>query len=421
MRILIVDDDATVRTILRRILTKFFDVEVTEVSNGLEALKRLAVERFGVVFLDVVMPAMSGHEVLHAIRRSPEHARLPVIAVTGTTDEDAVREMLRLGVSDYLVKPFRPARVVERLSRLLQVREEGAEHLLEFPRHQLLELTPGTRVLLVDGDAEYRDFFAKHMASRCVVSVVAQGLEALERCMTDSPYAIFIGPEIGLLRSDLLAQKVRRLPRADVIRVIGLVPPALLKRHEKRSPFHAVLPRSFVGELFDQSLEPLLRQPDPLTGVLDVVPALKVAIIAGVEQACTSLLQMEMQFHADAAPSGAKGKIAVATVHIETSDGLPPLRLNIECGLKALRQIQARALVSANATEGGALLQVAEFVGDRIVQAMAERNVLAVAHTASIRTAATTADSEPDALSLPFRSTIGNATLRLSLRAETRA
>lgn len=421
MRVLIVDDDPTVRTVLRRILTRFFDIDVVEAQDGLEALTCLTREHFAIVFLDVAMPTMSGQEVLNAIRRSPQHARLPVIAVTATNDERSVREMLHLGVSEYLVKPLRPARVVERLERLLEARQEGREDDLEFPRRQLLELTPATRVLVVDGDAEYREFFTRHFGARCQVTAVADGLEALEQCLREPPYAVFIGPHIGLLRGDLLAQKLRRTPRADSIRMIGLVPPALVKRHDKRSPFHAVLPRTFVATVLDRSLQPLLRQPSRVTGVLDVVPQLKLTIISAVEQACSSVFNTEMQYSGDGPPGSSKGKVLLASVRVESSDGLPPVSLELECGAKALKLLSdPAAQASSPDGPGDALRSVIQFVADRVVQAMAEQSVIAVAHPPAVKSVTAKHRDELDSLALLFQSTIGHASMVLTLTAETR-
>ena len=417
MRVLIIDDERPIRVVLGRILTKYFTAaDVIEAEDGLEALTRLSEARFDIVFLDLGMPTISGEEVLKAIRRSSEHARLPVIVVTGMASPEKVLEVVKLGVADYLVKPFRPSRVVERLEKVLELRQEGSDDL---PRTQLLELTPATKVLLVDGDEEYREFFKRHMATRCQVTAVGDGLLALQRCRDEPPDAVFIGPEIGLLKGDLLAQTIRHLSQSGSTRMVGLVPPALVKRHQKRSPFHVVLPRTFVGSVLDQSLEMLVRQPNRIVTVLDLIPRLKLAMIAAVEQACTSSFHTEVQFRADAGTIGAKGKAVVASVRIEASDGVPPLLLEMGCSQKGLKQLRGKQHDAGTAE--AALCEVVAFVADRVVQAMGERQFVAMAHPVSAKTIVGVVGVEPDSMALPFGSTIGSATLLLTLRVEPHA
>ena len=77
---------------------------VTTASNGLEALKKLSMERFDGVFLDVKMPEMTGIEVLEEIRKTDKH--LPVIILTSSTSRDAAVASLARGANEFVLKPF---------------------------------------------------------------------------------------------------------------------------------------------------------------------------------------------------------------------------------------------------------------------------------------------------------------------------
>jgi DNA-binding response OmpR family regulator len=102
-RVLIVDDEDSVRTVLCTFLQRR-GYDVAEAENGPLALIRFVAFRPHLVLLDLRMPGMNGIEVLQKLR-DLDHS-LPVIMVTGVEDEDTARESIRLGACDYIKKPF---------------------------------------------------------------------------------------------------------------------------------------------------------------------------------------------------------------------------------------------------------------------------------------------------------------------------
>jgi two-component system chemotaxis response regulator CheY len=120
MRILVVDDDANVRSSIRRTLMRKPGAEVIEASDGMSALQILLSQRCDLVMLDVRMPVMDGIQTLRAIRRSPTHGNVPVVMLTGTADEALVLQAIKLGVIEYLVKPVAPTLLYDRVAKILQ-------------------------------------------------------------------------------------------------------------------------------------------------------------------------------------------------------------------------------------------------------------------------------------------------------------
>jgi two-component system, OmpR family, response regulator RegX3 len=119
--ILIVDDEASLRQTLARILQRAgFDVTTT--ATGDEALSLLSQHAFDMVYLDIRMPGMSGLEVLKIIHtKFPE---LPVILFTAQPDLNSAVEALRNGAIDYLLKPLKPQTIIDRTNSVLAHKEK---------------------------------------------------------------------------------------------------------------------------------------------------------------------------------------------------------------------------------------------------------------------------------------------------------
>jgi DNA-binding response OmpR family regulator len=119
-RILAADDDEHVRILVETKLSDEYDVEtVADGSSAWESLMDSASIRPALVILDVMMPEMDGFETLKRIRNHDELADLPVILLTSRGREADVVRALELGADDFVTKPFSPAELKGRVTRLL--------------------------------------------------------------------------------------------------------------------------------------------------------------------------------------------------------------------------------------------------------------------------------------------------------------
>jgi DNA-binding response OmpR family regulator len=118
-RILVVDDDALSRKMLRR-AAETQGYEVVDASTGAEALEALAGDQsFDAVLLDVVMPELDGYETLERIKADDAISHLPVIMISGVDDLASVVRCIEMGATDYLPKPFDAAILSARLKSSL--------------------------------------------------------------------------------------------------------------------------------------------------------------------------------------------------------------------------------------------------------------------------------------------------------------
>ena len=125
-KILLVDDEERLRTLVRDFLTRA-EMEVLEAGDGEEALELFfANPDIKVVLLDVMMPKLSGWQVLEEIRRV---SQVPVIMLTALADEQDQIRGFRLGVDEYVTKPFSPRVLVARVQALLKKKSAASEVL----------------------------------------------------------------------------------------------------------------------------------------------------------------------------------------------------------------------------------------------------------------------------------------------------
>jgi excisionase family DNA binding protein len=119
-RILVVDDEASIRDLLEKTLT-MADYAVDTAPDGRSALDRMRMFSYDLLITDLRMPGMDGLTVIREARRLK--ADLPVIIVTGFSTETSAIEALNLGVSSYLTKPFRVPQVLTKAAKALGAEE----------------------------------------------------------------------------------------------------------------------------------------------------------------------------------------------------------------------------------------------------------------------------------------------------------
>lgn len=118
MRVLIVDDFATMRRILKNILKQIGFKNIREAENGKAALKELKSEKFDLVLCDWNMPEMPGIELLNQVRSDVQLKDIPFVMVTAEAKKENILEAVKAGVSSYIVKPFTAETVSEKLKKI---------------------------------------------------------------------------------------------------------------------------------------------------------------------------------------------------------------------------------------------------------------------------------------------------------------
>jgi two-component system chemotaxis response regulator CheY len=125
MKILVVDDSSTMRRIIVNTLARLGYKDVVQAADGVEAWDALqANEDIGVVITDWNMPNMNGLELVKKIRAQDKYKLMPIIMVTTEGGKKEVIIALKAGVNNYIVKPFTPQVLKEKLEGVLGKNEE---------------------------------------------------------------------------------------------------------------------------------------------------------------------------------------------------------------------------------------------------------------------------------------------------------
>lgn len=124
-KILTVDDSKTIRMIVGRTFRPY-DCVVCEAGNGEEGLAAAAREKPDLIILDITMPVMDGVTMLGKLKENPELKGIPVIMLTAESGRENVAHVSKLGVSDYLVKPFKDEQLIEKAMRVIPLEKKAA-------------------------------------------------------------------------------------------------------------------------------------------------------------------------------------------------------------------------------------------------------------------------------------------------------
>ena len=118
IRVMVVDDQASMRAMIRRALQDFGFKDVRDKPTATEALPAIKADRVHLVISDYNMPEMDGLAFLEAVRKDEVLAKTVFIMLTGSSDREVVQKAAALGVNNYLVQPFAPASLKEKIERV---------------------------------------------------------------------------------------------------------------------------------------------------------------------------------------------------------------------------------------------------------------------------------------------------------------
>ena len=118
IKVMVVDDQTSMRAMIRRALQDLGFKDVRDKGGAVEALESIKSDRVHLVISDFNMPEMDGLQFLEAVRKDPVIGKTVFIMLTGSADKEIVQKAAALGVNNYVVKPFAPAALKEKIERV---------------------------------------------------------------------------------------------------------------------------------------------------------------------------------------------------------------------------------------------------------------------------------------------------------------
>jgi two-component system chemotaxis response regulator CheY len=118
---LVVEDSPMMRQLLVFALARVKRVSVTEADDGVDALRKLASNRYDLILTDINMPIMDGLKLVKKIRSDSQHANVPIIIITTEGSTEDRQRAIALGANAYITKPIQAPQVIQKVKELLKI------------------------------------------------------------------------------------------------------------------------------------------------------------------------------------------------------------------------------------------------------------------------------------------------------------
>jgi two-component system cell cycle response regulator len=206
-KILTVDDSKTIRLIVAKAF-KPFDCQIVEAASGVEGLEVAAREKPDIILLDVTMPVMDGFEMLTKLKADDALKGIPVIMLTAEAGRDNVLRIAKLGVRDYLIKPFKEELIIERVGRVVTLNPRDGAGAAKGGS------TP--KILVVDDKPAIIEQVRTKLGAETKWTVDGCGTsaQAVEYCRQNRPGAVLVSLSLPEQGAFTLFQTLRANPNA---------------------------------------------------------------------------------------------------------------------------------------------------------------------------------------------------------------
>jgi two-component system cell cycle response regulator len=191
---------------------------VHEAANGLEGMAVATREKPDVIILDVTMPIMDGMEMLSMLRASHDLRTIPVVMLTAEAGRETVLRIAKMGVRDYLIKPFKEEQIIERVSRIVPL-----EAVSTFTKAKKRFDDP-IKLLVVDDKSAIIDQIRSGLSdTHWRVEGISEAHIALVNVESELPDIVFISTTLPDNTAVWLAQKLRASIKTQAMPVFALM------------------------------------------------------------------------------------------------------------------------------------------------------------------------------------------------------
>ncbi|GAB4311495.1 MAG: hypothetical protein Kow0059_01560 [Candidatus Sumerlaeia bacterium] len=309
-RVLIIDDEADVRSVLQICLQQ--DFEVVSAVNGFDALEKLDRYQPDVICSDISMPVMDGLTATKLIRRHPDHAKTPICIISANTTAEFMKEAYSSGANFFISKPFEPQRVIKTIKS--QIEKMGLDprpktytmaRLAEFEAQLAAQSSPQPdqstaaappppapqapaparrrksaarpapeepppvppgpqpRVLIVDDDETVVLNLCRILQKKYEIIPIVDPLEAMDKLVKWEPDIMILAMNMPQINGPQLVRMLQPNPRLRNIQVIFTHDQvtAGVSRSAEQFTSHPVIPKNDLYKVIEPALEALCSRP----------------------------------------------------------------------------------------------------------------------------------------------------------------
>ena len=369
VRILVVDDEPSVRLLLRRWIERSFDAEVSEAQDGLQALEKVAEGGVEVLISDINMPVLNGIDMLTLLQTDPARENMEMLIVSQVASEEKVQQVIALGVSDYLLKPLQYDWVIRRLQAAadrVRARRDASEG--DQTRSK-------TAVLVADSDPNFCAFAEASLSGRYHVETARSIAETLVKTLRGRPDVILLSTGLPGLSIDFALERIAAISKADPPQVYLLGDDGDSGEHEGVA---GRLSRTFVPETLRKSLANALSGGDaPARGMAAWSDFLAAELVSATRQTFGMMTGEEpetVESGEDPPPEGVYGWIA-----IRSDAGEFEMRVDLVCAIDLAGALMGAMLGEELPPEEepplDALQEVLNVVAGRVKNSCLERHI----------------------------------------------
>jgi two-component system cell cycle response regulator len=216
-KLLTIDDSKAVRMIVKKAF-KEFDLEIPEATNGVEGLAAASKENPDMILLDITMPVMDGIEMLTKLKADASLRHIPVIMLTAEAGKETVLKIAKIGIRDYIVKPFSEDTLIEKVGRVIDLRPISDQ---EETRKRLTD--PLNILLVEDKPAIEEQFKTGFSYDNWKVNCVTSTGEAIDAAQESKQDIIVISLSLPRDQGIELFRILRSNPRNKYTPIFALI------------------------------------------------------------------------------------------------------------------------------------------------------------------------------------------------------
>lgn len=438
MKVLIVDDDRVSRMLLGHIIGREFGGAITEAIHGGEALEVLKRQSFDFILLDLMMPVMDGLQTLEAIRANDGLRQLPVVILSAVKEEQKVRRILQLGVTDYLAKPLQPKAIVQRLHRIVPPIMEakaarGDDGAADAVPIEAESLAPLVEIVVADADPIFRSFVRNTLGREYRIIDAETGAKALRRCQEARPRMLLLGEGLGAVDRALVVRKVKAEAELKNTLIVGLVPPSrngLPGRNDApvSDPLcEKTLTRTFVPAAFRDQFAKIARSIEApageAAGTGEMVAGVRLELVSTVEQVFGMMLGVDVEqlsAHPQIPGTWISAEVDLTLFHEDFT-------LGVVCACPAETGNRIANLMQSTSSDwvgndlaAAALGDIAAIIAERLQRTLAEQGRRVQSSVAAVKRGPSRGP-EQALLRLSFNSSDGDLPFHVAVRGDRQA